>query len=85
MRQNLEPILEELHAELENAQDLDAEQLDMLRTAVAEIQSTLDQTDVSSATLAQRLQEATDQFSQSHPVLTNTIGRFADLLAQMGI
>ncbi len=32
-----------------------------------------------------QLRQATEQFEQSHPALTATIGRIADLLAQMGI
>ncbi|MEZ6135844.1 MAG: DUF4404 family protein [Pirellulaceae bacterium] len=85
MRQKLEEVLAQLHAELENVDGLDDEQIVMLRTAAAEIQTTLDHADVNSASLAQRLEEATRQFSQSHPTLTNTVGRIADILSQMGI
>lgn len=85
MRQKLEEILAELHTQLENIDDLDESQIQMLQSAAQEIQTTLDHSDVSSASLAQRLEEATRQFSQSHPTLTNTVGRIADLLSQMGI
>ena len=85
MRQKLEEVLEELHAQLESVENLDEEQVQKLRDAAQEIQSTLDQADVSSASLAQRLEEATQQFSHSHPTLTTTVGRIADLLSQMGI
>lgn len=85
MRQTLDETLKDLHVQLANVEDLDAEHVDMLRKAVAEIQETIDEQDVSSASIAERLQEATQQFSGSHPVLTNTIGRVADLLSQMGI
>ena len=85
MRQTLDEILVQLHEQLANVDDLDDEQVQQLRAAVAEIESTLDRTDVSSAGLAGRLEEATRQFSHSHPTLTTTVGRIADLLAQMGI
>ncbi|MCA9133275.1 MAG: DUF4404 family protein [Planctomycetales bacterium] len=85
MRQNLEETLRDLHEQLAHAQDLDAEQVELLRAAVTEIEKTLDRTDVNSANLAEQLQEATERFSGSHPVLVQTVGRIADLLQQMGI
>ncbi|MCR9293893.1 MAG: DUF4404 family protein [bacterium] len=85
MRQTLDETLKDLHDQLAEVEDLDQEHVDMLRTALTEIQETLDEQHVSSATLAERLKEASQQFSSSHPLLTNTIGRVADLLSQMGI
>ena len=85
MRQTLEQTLNELHDQLAGAQDLDEAQRTRLRLAVQEIQQTLDDSKVSSASLATQLKQAVAQFEQSHPALTNSIGRIADLLAQMGI
>ena len=85
MRETLDETLKDLHDQLGSIEDLDDERIEMLRNAVAEIQATLDEQHVSSAGLAQRLQEATQQFNSSHPVLTNTVGRIADLLSQLGI
>ena len=85
MRPELEKTLAQLHQQLENIEDLNEADVQKLREVAQEIQSTLDRSDVSSATLAERLEEATRQFSQSHPALTNTVGRIADLLSQMGI
>ncbi len=85
MRPELEETLSQLHLQLESIDDLDEAEVERLRAAAHEIQSTLDRSDISSASLAERLQEATSKFSQSHPVLTNTVGRIADLLSQMGI
>ena len=65
--------------------ELDAADRERLRKSVDEIQASLDRHDVSSKSLADRLNEATDRFSESHPVLTQTVGRVADMLAQMGI
>lgn len=85
MRQTLDQTLNELHDQLADAQDLDEAQKTRLRHAVEEIQKTLDDSKVSSASLATQLKQAVSQFEQSHPALTSSIGRIADLLAQMGI
>ncbi len=85
MRQTLDETLNELHQQLAGAKDLDEAQRAKLRQAVEEIQQTLDDTQVSSASLATQLKQAVAQFENSHPQLTNSIGRIADLLSQMGI
>jgi len=85
MRQHLEDAIEQLHDQLATAEDLSPEEADEIRRAIVEISETLDKQDVSSAGLAERLQEQTASFQQSHPVLTRTVGRIADMLAQMGI
>ena len=85
MRQTLDEILDELHSQLANADDLEETQRQKLREAAEEIQATLDDSSISSYGLAERLQKATAHFEHTHPRLTNTVGRIADLLAQMGI
>lgn len=85
MRQTLEETLSELHQQLTSSEDLDDLQKQKLREAADEIQRTLDGSNVNSSGLAERLQQATVHFEHSHPHLTNTVGRIADLLAQMGI
>lgn len=85
MRQKLEATLQELHDYLANAKDIDETQAEMLRTALGEIQSTLDSQEVDSSSLAHSLVDRTLSFSETHPTLTNAVGRMADLLSQMGI
>lgn len=85
MRQTLDETLDELHQQLQDAGNLDPDQKERLRQAAKEIQTTLDDSSVSSYGLAERLQKATVHFEHTHPQLTNTIGRIADLLAQLGI
>ena len=85
MRESLAETLKNLHEQLSAEQRLNAEQIAMLRSAVEEIEQTLDRTDVSSAELAQEMQAKSLSFADSHPVLVQTIGRIADLLSQMGI
>lgn len=85
MRVELEEALKQLQTALESIENLESDEADRLRRAVEEISTTLDQQDVDSATLAKRLHEQTESFQESHPVLTQTVGRIADMLAQMGI
>ena len=85
MRESLSETLKNLHEQLAAEKTLDAEQVAMLRSAVDEIEETLDNAEVNSHDLAQRMQENSLTFSESHPVLVQTIGRIADLLSQMGI
>lgn len=85
MRQNLDQTLGDLHSQLSEVENLQPEEIEMLRKAVAEIQATLDDKEVNTASIAERLKEATQQLEASHPVLTGTIGRVAELLSQIGI
>ena len=85
MQSDLEDALRQLHVALESIDNLDAEEVARLKQAASEIEATLDSQDVDSASLAKMLQQQTDAFQQSHPVLTRTVGRVADMLAQMGI
>ena len=85
MRQSLEETLAQLRDLLANAADLDQSQREKLRQTVTEIQEILDDAEVDSSGLANRLFHAARHFEHSHPTITNTIGRIADILAQMGI
>lgn len=85
MQSDLEDALRQLHVALESIDNLDAEEVARLKQAASEIEATLDSQDVDSASLAKMLQQQTDAFQQSHPVLTRTVGRVADMLSQMGI
>ncbi|OYP35342.1 DUF4404 family protein [Rhodopirellula sp. MGV] len=85
MRKDLDEALRQLHSTLESIQDLEPDEAARLRQAVDEIASTLDENDVDSGSLARSMQEQTASFQESHPQLTMTVGRIADILSQMGI
>jgi len=85
MQQTLEQTLSELHEQLESADNLGAEQTAMLRHTLAEIQQKLNANHHEVKSLSEQLMGSIEQLQGSHPVLTNTIARVADLLAQMGI
>ncbi|MEM9586083.1 MAG: DUF4404 family protein [Planctomycetota bacterium] len=81
----LDETLDELHEQLANVNHLDGSERERLRQAVSEIQASLDRFDISSTSLAKRLRDATIEFEDSHPVVTQTAGRLVDMLSQMGI
>ena len=85
MRQELESALAQLHLHLQDVEELEPEERVRLEAAVAEIQTSLDRGEVNSQSLAERMQEATEQLKASHPALTENLGRIADMLSQMGI
>ncbi|NND98479.1 MAG: DUF4404 family protein [Pirellulaceae bacterium] len=85
MHAELLETLKSLHLQLESIDDLDETEVELLQKSVTEIQETLEEKDVDSASLAKRFHEATESFRESHPVLTRTAGQFADMLSQMGI
>jgi hypothetical protein len=95
----LHELLEQLHNELEAADDLDAQAERDLRAAMADIRAKLahrepDEADEIAQEIDQidqasrhqgTLTEAAQEFSASHPLLARTIGQLADILGQSGI
>ncbi|MEM6365236.1 MAG: DUF4404 family protein, partial [Planctomycetota bacterium] len=81
MREQLEETIEQLRSELENADQMDAAEVEELRRALDEISHSLDEPETNSASLAEILSEQTRAFQESHPVLTQTVGRLADMLS----
>ena len=93
-KQGLEQVLVELEVQLESSDDLSPEQVVRLRAAADDIRSTLESSErsagesvqeVDAGLLSRQWDEATRGFTESHPVLASTLGRIADLLAQIGI
>ena len=83
--EELNAALEVLHRELADSQNLDGADVDQLRATVGEIQAVLDQKSGQSDSLSGRVTRTAKTFEQSHPVLTDSLGRIADILQQMGI
>lgn len=77
--------LEVVHRELADSEHLDADDVEKLRATMSEIQSVLDQESDRGETLSDRVTSSARRFEESHPVLTETLGRVADILQQMGI
>ena len=81
----LTDALEVVHLQLAESEHLDAHEVEELRATMSEIQSVLDQKSDRGETLSDRVSSSARRFEESHPVLTETLGRVADILQQMGI
>ncbi|MBW2540472.1 MAG: DUF4404 family protein [Deltaproteobacteria bacterium] len=84
---SLNEAIDELREALEAPDDLDEELRAELRSAAEEILEALDpdhERELSSS-LRERLTDTLDKFQESHPKITETIGRLADALSDMGI
>ena len=78
--------LSELHAELARTQSIDRESRELLEHVRRDIESVLERSDESGQrSLRERLETAIEHFETSHPVLTATMGRVMDQLANLGI
>ena len=89
MEQRLRELLEELHGELEQDQSVGEEPRDLLQTVMGDIRDRLDRgSDEPSdwpTSFGDRLRESLEQFGESHPTVTKTVGRVLDALSNMGI
>jgi hypothetical protein len=82
----LQRRLEELHAELARTQSLDPRSRELLADVQRDIESALARSqEPAPATLRERLEAAIEHFETTHPVLTSTMGRVIDQLANLGI
>jgi DNA repair ATPase RecN len=84
-------LLNQLHEELSDADGVDPALSERLRSATAAIEEALDRDQAIAAErehpqgMIEQLRDAANQFEDSHPTLTNTVGRIADALSQLGI
>ncbi len=84
---SLNGIIDELREVLEAPDGLDEELRAELRGAAEEILEALDPDHERelSGSLRDRLTNTLERFEKSHPKITETIGRLADALSDMGI
>ena len=85
--QHLRDTLEELHKELQKAGSVDDRSRELLRDVMDDIHAILDPSaaEARPGSLVERLREAVDEFEETHPALTEAVGRVVDALAKMGI
>jgi hypothetical protein len=82
----LERHLEELQAELARTGSLDPDSRELLEHVQRDIEAVLERSDEPRRHgLRKRLESAIRHFEESHPVLTATMGRVMDQLANLGI
>jgi len=88
-KQQLHKQLEELHAELQQVDSLDAAERETLQRLRGDIESLLAQREDAPPHhykgLAERLREDIEQLEASHPQATLLMGRVIDALANIGI
>jgi hypothetical protein len=81
----LTDALEAVNQQLSDSDHLDAGEVEKLRATMGEIQAVLDQQGDRDESLSERVAGSARRFEASHPVLTENLGRIADILQQMGI
>lgn len=77
--------LGELHEELKDAENLDAEAREELHTAMEEIRQVLDGSEAGERSLLDRLSDFALRVEGSHPKLAAAVGRLAQTLGELGI
>ena len=85
---HLRETLEKLHEELQRAgTDVDDRSRELLRAIMDDIRAIVEPAEGAAPleSLGQRLRESVDAFEESHPALTEAVGRVVDALAKMGI
>ena len=83
-RQELTDALKVIHDQLSDADHLDQGDVERLRQTMNEIQAALEHQSEGES-LSEKISSSARSFEESHPVLTKTLGRVADMLQQMGI
>ena len=88
-KDRLREDLERLHRELARSDSVDAASRGLLTDVLHDIEAVLERSEPETAgageSLIDRLREATSHFEQSHPALTELVGRIADVLSRLGI
>jgi hypothetical protein len=83
--QELDEALEVVRRELSRSDHLDADEVEKLKSTMREIKAALDErADDEEESLSERVAHSARRFEESHPVLTENLGRLADILQQMG-
>ena len=87
--QQLHEKLRQLHADLQQAQTVDADERELLQSLMKDVQNLLERSGEQPAQhyqpLSRRLGEAILRFEISHPTLTASMGQVIDALNQIGI
>ena len=88
-KDRLREDLERLHQELARSESVDAASRGLLTDVLHDIEAVLERSEHETAgaaeSLIDRLRESTSHFEESHPALTELVGRLADVLSRLGI
>ncbi|MFN8401346.1 MAG: DUF4404 family protein [Anaerolineales bacterium] len=81
----LDALLEQVHAELQKVDKVDADSLKLLQDLQQDVQELLDKADVETPPVLARMQKAMQQFELDHPALTALISELSTVLSNAGI
>ncbi len=81
----LESLLEQVHAELQKVDKVDAESLKLLQDLQQDVQGLLDKAEVETPPVLARMQKAMERFEVEHPALTTLISELSTVLSNAGI
>ena len=82
--QDLDEALKVVLRELSRSEHLDAQEVEKLEATMNEIKTVLEKRADQEESLSERVTNSARRFEESHPVLTENLGRLADILQQMG-
>jgi hypothetical protein len=80
-----ETLLEQVHAELQKVDKVDAESLKLLQDLQQDVQGLLDKAEVEAPSILARMQKAIERFEMDHPALTTLISELSTVLSNAGI
>jgi hypothetical protein len=89
-RQQLHKLLEQLHAELSQAETVGGDELELLKNLKSDVQVILERAEGETSpqqytSLGSDLREAIRQFEISHPNLTWAMGEVLEILSRAGV
>lgn len=85
MTDKLDALLEQVHAELQKVDEVDADSLKLLQELQQDVQGLLDKTEMETPTVLAQMQKAVQQFEVDHPALTALISELSTVLSNAGI
>jgi hypothetical protein len=89
-KQQLHKLLEQLHAELSQAETMAGDELELLKNLKSDVQAILERAEGEASpqqysSLGNNLQGAVRQFEVSHPNLTWVMGEVLEILSRAGV
>ena len=86
MTDKLDALLEQVHAELQKVDKVDADSLKLLQDLEQDVQSLLKKADaIETPSIQERIQKAVEQFEVEHPTLTTLLSEISTILSNAGI
>ena len=81
----LDALLEQVHAELQKVDKVDADSLKLLQDLKQDVQSLLKKSEVETPSVLDRMQKAVERFEVDHPTLTTLLSEVSTILSNAGI